>query len=526
MTDRINGNTASAVTNAYQNQTEQVQNKNIPDEFHNASSSKLAKFGRVLLGIVTLGISEGVIAIVKHFSKGDVATARTSEPNIGFQEAPQPKLLNGQTLLNEMVSDNPKLDQVYKNAIEDAYKEIQKGFPEYKGSTWSDFIMDTNLKYERKKSFDKFVETQNGGDYQNPISAETFKQGIIFAMKREIKKSAVNDQIQTLLSNYPEAEKLSDKKIESYSKSVLARLQRMDPENTLDKASNPDELKQAITNFKDEIKNSFELCLFQEKTVAKTMDQAAEELAVKTGIDKKDVLDLLKKSKLKLKLDSTASDLSTGRTACKGLQDAEKILNEKKAEFLSNVNAMIDQINGLEISDNTRKEMISSLLTSTSMISSKTNAYTEIFNLIDNIKDNLTETKNAIQNKQEPKIIFDALLNELYIKFENMLSKPDSQLGKAWREPDPSKKYGADEQNFVNAIITQILFDKVPDLKNIISSDKDFVDNMSEQVTIEQREPEPDKNAPIEEKELFSFKHDYFNFMNVFLSESYRLQTK
>lgn len=479
--------------------------KNLPNELQNARPSTMAKLGRIMLGIFTLGISEAIRAIVNHASKGNVSEPRIEQnpiENIGVQEH-KPKMLNTKGLLYQMRAEKPNLDPVYKNAVADAYKEVQKNFPDFKGSSFDDYHSDDNFMNTRhaksiELSLEKYGKDKN-------ITPEEFKQAVVESMLEDIKAKAIEEQVKSFINDIPGAEKLSAREITLFSRSIKNITRDTDLGNNLVNASNPDQVKEAINNLKDVIKNSLEVRANRKSKEAEYVNKGVELIANKTGLTKEQILPMIEKSRLPGKLAMLGTLIADGAKKCANMQEYDVALNKIMKKFVSEMSEMIDQINALDINDNTRKELYNELLTNAEGISANANIYKEIYDFVGKMSNELTELKDILRNKGDTRAILNEILGKIWDPLEKqILLNPDNTLGKDWRGIGKNEGYSQEQKSSLFFTMTQILFDKDPEIKELLLSYDDFSEKMYEETIKHRQEIKPPVDASNEAIKQFN----------------------
>ena len=126
MSQAIGGLTRNIAAQQQQNVGGPEARSGAPAELQGAHASPLRTFGRILAGIFTLGISEGIRAIIRHVKAGEAPAPR--DPAADLPPAPPRADIFNKSIASEFQANNLPPD--FKAAVTEAFDRMEARFGE------------------------------------------------------------------------------------------------------------------------------------------------------------------------------------------------------------------------------------------------------------------------------------------------------------------------------------------------------------------------------------------------------------
>lgn len=482
-----------------QQQQPQVQqanqaNNNAPQELQGARSSGLKTFGRVMLGIFTVGISEGIIALVNYCRRGSDPAPRVVQANVGapdrneqaqpvqqvqanpVQQSQGQKTL--QFLTNQFNSSNPQLPQEYTDVIQPAYDEIKSDFPDFKGAP-------KELFYTRNR---KLVQEAMQRITQNPnqtITPEQFKQcvkeSLIGRIKTEGLASKINESCQQagVAMDGPTSKNLAN--------SILRKIQGTDLGRQFEQVKTEQQLQTVLSQCDELIQGKVQIEKKMPEFQQQAFKRATQELSQMTGVDLAECEALLKKSKLPIKFSSLVTEIEKGDFTADQVQAQ---FEKQASNYVARMKELIDDINKTGLSSDIKTVLFKDLLRGANPLPSEANPYTEIQKLTGSM--DVKPLVNAIKSGAPTAEIYEIFITKVVKPLDDHIRAGQSTLSHCWTGSHGKEIMGTDECNTAYKALATMLVGNNPDLRQAVQQRPGVLDELTGQTQIDMTMEHPE----------------------------------
>ncbi|MCR5536752.1 MAG: hypothetical protein K6F05_04980 [Succinivibrio sp.] len=459
-------------------QQEQVkeQNEQLIGEIGHAKSSGWLTFGRVLLGICTVGISEGIIFLVNKITKGiDPQPRLPDEINIGMQLGSlEPQEITSDVFAAH-IADPENLPEIIKNILEQTFNEVTAASG--KQGEAQAFDLKRCMSQNRRTIGHAMQKYGEGGA---KLTEDEFRNCVRFALKLNAVEPYTNKAIERTLSTLQQGP-VNPKVIGECQMGLTLRL--LEKEFAHIQSADADGLKQIIDQHMDAVKNNYQLRGQMDTLCDEAASKLAENLAEQTGLSSAEVKEYLKTSKFSQKLSLLRQDVETG-----DITDKDE-LETKIAELVYNsfdkLSALCSEIDRLNVTNAATKKALYA-----DLFKSKALPLPAMYPLMQEFLDNGKNLTNLmpIVSAQLKEGNVQGIMSTLHTLVTQRV--PDFIRQKNSESSVPVLYLEAeDDHTNMRIIFSTLLLDRMPELKNTLMQIKDFRQEAQKYCIAEQSKP-------------------------------------
>lgn len=432
-----------------QNQQVQAANETTaPAVLQNARPSAGSTVCRVLAGIFTLGISEGILAICRHIEAKNAPAARGAAEALPEAE---PSVTQRNAALSEQFK-NDSLPPELKAAVAEAFSELRtrygdKALPE--GSTVQEFLANATVQggFREKAVINEVANAIKNS--QTEISPQDLKNCILEKANPKLASLAAHACILEQAEN-----KIPAGRVVSIL-SILSKTAGFDEE--LAGCKNAEEVKNCLLNhpkFADTLEYFVGYCECENKT-----DQyITAELAKLTGKSEQEIQSLLDLNDVKTKY-TYASEDTTG-TAKERLEQLNAKFHDIAAKFIQMKTDLYTSIEPLTVSEGLKEQLRNDVLNESTL--KKGYVFSRAEQAVSQVN-----VSSLIRVLQEGNAVSDVdltgMLKAVSVQLSDAIVKQYTQAELA--------DLGGDGNAVTMASACQILLDKNPELVELLKSD-------------------------------------------------------
>lgn len=438
-------------------QNQQVQNTNqtAPATLQNAKPSVGSTVCRVLAGIFTLGISEGILAICRHIESKAAPEARGAGEAL---PAAAPSIAEQNNTLSTQFK-NDTLAPEYKAAVAEAFSELRarygdKALPE--GSTVQEFLANATVQRGFREK-DVINEVANAiKNSQTEISPQDLKTCILEKASPKLASLAAHACILEQAENKLPADRVVT------ILSILSKTAGFEEE--LAGCKNAEEVKNCLLNhpkFADTVEYFVGYCECENKT-----DQyITAELAKLTGKSEQEIQSLLDFNDVKTKYTYASAD-TTG-TAKERLEQLNAKFHDIAAKFIQMKTDLYTSIEPLTVSEGLKEQLRNDVLSESTL--KKGYVFSRAEQAVSQVN-----VSSLIRVLQEGNAVSDVDLTGMFKAVSLQLS---DAIVKQYTQAELAD-LGGDGNAVTMATACQILLDKNPEIVELLKSDPAKIDRL------------------------------------------------
>ncbi len=431
-------------------QNQQVQTANettAPAVLQKAKPSVGSTVCRVLAGIFSLGLSEGVFAICRHIKKNAAQVRGAGEA----LPAAEPAIVMQNRALSTQFK-NDSLPPEFKAAVAEAFSELRAGFGEKvlpKCSTVQEFLANTTIQNGFRKEVIKGAANAIKNS-QTEISPQDLKNCIIEKASPKLASLAAHVCILEQAEN-----KIS-------SDNVITILNVLSKTNTgfnegLAACKNAEDVKTYLAahpKFTDTVEYTIGYCTAEKKT-----DQyIIAELAKVTGKSEQEIQKQLKLNDVKTKYPYGGAD-ETG-TVKERLEQLETKFHDIAAKFIQTKTELYNSIASLTVSEGLKEQMRNDVLSDSTL--KKGYVFSRAEQAVSQV-----DVSSLIRVLKEGNAVSDldlvGMLNAVSVQLSDSIASQYKNTELA--------ELGAEGNAITVFTACQILLDKNPEIVDLIKSD-------------------------------------------------------
>ena len=440
-----------------QNQQVQAANETTaPAVLQNARPSAGSTVCRVLAGIFTLGISEGILAICRHIEANAAPKARGAGEAL---PAAAPTIAEQNHTLSEQFK-NDTLAPEFKAAVSEAFSELRASYGKNslpQGTTVQEILANPISKNGLRENAIIREAAKAIKNSETEVSPQDLKKCIIEKASPELAVFSARACIMEHAEN-----KISSNRADI----IFNALIKDNPEfgNELAACKNAEEVKTCVLNqatLAEHVEYSIGYCEYE----STSLQHIFNELASVTGKSTQEIQDTLSLTDLKSKF-STASSKFTGDMETR-LQELKTALQEISANFIQMKSDLYTSIARLTVSEGLKEQLRNDVFGESTL--KKGYVFARAEQAVDQVN-----VSSLIRVLQEGNNLSDADVTGMIKAVSVQLSDAITQLYSARELAD----LGADGNALTMSTACQILIDKNPEIVELMKSDPAKIDRM------------------------------------------------
>ncbi len=440
-------------------QNQQVQTANnaeVPAALQNARPNAGAVACRVLAGVFTLGISEGIFAICRHIEKSAVQAARGAAEALPVAA---PTIAEHNAAVSEQFK-NDTLPPELKASVSEAFAELRADFGEKvvpQGSTVREFLANAAVEHGyRENAIIKDVAKAIKNS-ETELSPQDLKNSILEKARPKLAGIAAHFLILEQAENKIPADKVV---------TILNVLSKTDTGfyEKIAACRNAEEVKTCLTAHQ-KFADTVEYTVGYYECEKKTDQYIIAELAKATGKSEQEIQGKLKLVDVKSKY-SYGSAETTGSVK-ERLEQLETKFHDVAAKFIQMKTDLYTSIASLTISEGLKEQLRNDILTESTL--KKGYVFSRAEKAVGEVN-----VSSLIRVLQDGNAVSDldlvGMFKAVSVQLSDAISKQYTQAELA--------DLGGDGNAITMATACQILLDKNPELVELMKSDSAKIDRL------------------------------------------------
>lgn len=419
---------------------------NAPGELQKARPSVGVIIARVIGGIFSLGISEGIIALVQYVRSGSAPTPRVTGTGVPSLR-PIDDVFNN-NLANE-VRNGTITSILHEEAVQSALSDLRDIFGQNivpENTTLQNIPNNSTLRDMVSRAVCSSTE---------PVSGPVLHNIIMEKAKPLLFQQILVPHIEELIRQIGD--------VGVPPSTIASSFMKNNPElsEAISACTDRDSIEETLNRFMPAFREDIELRHACEKAQNKAIDNAIQKFAGETGLDREFVQQKLNFLSLKNSITYLKSDIFTGKQTVRG-EEIDTLFQNKADSFVNEKVQLYSSVDELNISSRLKEEWKNRALTEDTL--NKGNLFSLYYSVGTSV--NASWLLEILNNPElEAEDLFGFMVG-LATQFDNALKS------NGWSQLD------ADKRANLEVYSAQAMFDVVPGLKERLESRPDLIQRL------------------------------------------------